>query len=55
MRERYHLIPNNDLRDHISEITCWCHPEPDDEEPSVYIHNSMDGREKFETGERKPS
>jgi hypothetical protein len=33
---------------------CWCDPEYD-ATYDVVIHNSMDQREKFETGKRKPS
>jgi len=48
-----HVYPLNDLRDHIVEgRDCWCHPEYD-EEHDVLIHNSLDGREKYETGELK--
>lgn len=50
-----HVIPRNDLREHERSITCWCKPKPDDEEITVYIHHSMDEREKYETGERQPS
>ena len=31
---------------------CWCLPR---EEDDVIVHNSMDEREKYETGERKLS
>jgi len=49
-----HVVPVNDLREHStdSDVTCWCNPATED---GVIVHNSMDGREKFETGERKPS
>ena len=51
--EVVHVYPLNDLRDHIVEgRDCWCHPEYD-EEHNVLIHNSLDGREKYETGELK--
>lgn len=49
----YHVVPINDLREHCSDgEQCWCKPR---EEDGVIVHNSMDGREKFETGERKLS
>lgn len=51
--ESWHVIPRGDLREHTSLQTCWCKPVED--EPGRWIHNSMDGREQFETGERKPS
>jgi hypothetical protein len=51
-----HVIPVNDLREHEANGSCWCKPTLDDEgsEP-IWIHNSLDGREAFETGERQPS
>lgn len=48
------IIPMNDLRDHIEGEYCWCKPYIDEQE-NVIVHNSMDGREKYETGERKLS
>lgn len=46
-----HVVPDDDLRRHTS-IDCWCGPRLDD---GVMVHNSMDRREEFERGERKPS
>lgn len=47
------VYPINDLRPHIaSGIGCWCLPQIID---GIVVHNSMDGREKFETGERRTS
>lgn len=49
-----HVYPLNDLREHATDGTeCWCGAEEDDE--GIVVHNSADGREAFETGERKPS
>lgn len=53
--ENLHVMPINDLRPHDSHPQCWCNPKPDDECPDVILHNSMDGREAFEIGERLPS
>lgn len=52
--EPLHVVPVNDLREHStdSDKACWCKPR---EEDGVIVHNSMDGREAFETGERKLS
>jgi len=52
---RYHVYPLNDLREHEVEdhISCWCKPAMN--EDGVIVHNSMDGREAFELGLRKPS
>lgn len=51
----YHVVPINDLRDHSmdSNKPCWCRPEMT--EDGIIVHNSMDQRELYETGERKPS
>ncbi len=53
--ETWHCYPVDDLREHVLEGgTCWCNPVPDADEPTVWVHNSMDGREKYETGELRP-
>lgn len=51
----YHVLPVNDLKQHIEEgMVCWCEPtviNGDDngmyKEP-VIVHNSADGREWHE-------
>ena len=48
----WHVIPVNDLREHEPYSTCWCRPTLDE---GVWLHHSMDEREKYETGDRKPS
>lgn len=54
MCDKLHVVPVDDLREHSTDsaVMCWCRPVEDD---GVIVHNSMDGREKFETGERKMS
>jgi len=52
MTQDIHVIPINDLREHDATKECWCKPAEDEECAGVWIHNSMDGREKFETKER---
>lgn len=49
-----HIMPIADLREHDLSPSCWCKPAQDDE-CKAWIHNSMDEREKYETGERLPS
>ena len=49
-----HVLPVNDLRDHNADQRCHCHPRQDTEEPRVWIHNALDQRERYETGELKP-
>jgi len=51
-REVTHVIPLNDLRDHEASKTCWCKPSQDDDEPLVWIHHSMDGREEYKNGRK---
>lgn len=46
------VIPQSDLRPHDDGFGCWCEPFDED---GVCVHNSMDGRERFERGERKAS
>jgi hypothetical protein len=54
--ERYHIVPTNDLREHScdAEKPCWCNPR-EIEDGHILVHNSMDQRELYETGERKMS
>jgi hypothetical protein len=46
-----HVYPVDDLREH-AVTDCWCGPVDDD---GIVIHNSLDGREMYERGERKRS
>ena len=46
-----HVYPVDDLREH-SVADCWCGPTDDD---GILAHNSLDGREHYERGERKLS
>lgn len=52
-----HVYPLNDLREHVTDgCVCWCQPVVDEQDGMpIVIHNSLDGREAFEIGERKPS
>lgn len=52
MTEVIHTIPVNDLREHIESRFCWCKPRQDEEEPALWIHNSMDRREEYEQGRK---
>ena len=49
--DEIHKIPTNDLREHESNKDCWC--EPLETEVGLWVHNSLDQREKYETGELK--
>ena len=44
-----HIVPTDELH---AVDNCHCQPVEDD---YLVIHNSFDGREKFERGERKVS
>lgn len=48
-----HIIPIDDLKEHEHSDQCWCRPARDSEENRVVVHNSLDGREQYETGERQ--
>lgn len=50
-----HVTPMDDYRPHDYTSKCWCRPVEDVEEPDMWMHNSLDGREEFETGERLAS
>lgn len=47
-----HAVPLGDYREHEASSNCWCKPRPDEEEPRVFIHNAMDGRESYEQGRK---
>ena len=46
-----HVYPFNDLREH-SLTNCWGRPT---DEHGILVHNSLDGRERYERGDRKLS
>jgi hypothetical protein len=46
-----HVLPLQDLREHVEERGCWCHPtliQENAEADVVVVHQSMDGRELVE-------
>ena len=48
-----YVVPIGDLKPHMADNRlCWCKPLMED---GLLIHNSMDRRELYERGERKPS
>ena len=46
-----HVVPLNDLREHIASQDCWCKPTEDDVD-DVWIHHAMDKREEYEEGRK---
>lgn len=54
MSENWHVTPTNDLRKHLDSQACWCNPkiEVQPNGNKVIVHNSLDGREKRERGEK---
>ena len=52
---RIHVEPVGDLREHEWSPDCWCRPTQDVEQPSVWVHYALDGREAFEDGMREVS
>ena len=47
-----HVVPQVDLLEHELTLDCWCLPSL---EGGTVVHNSKDGREFFERGQRNPS
>ncbi len=45
MNKPYHIIPIDDIKEHVSLPTCHCNPQLKD---GVWVHNSFDGREVYE-------
>lgn len=48
-----HVVPVDDLRQHVAGTRCWCAPQEDPEvegpdNAPLWIHNSLDRREQFE-------
>jgi len=58
-----HVMPCNDLREHVNDIAdhCWCKPTLhevlDDATGAlvgwIFVHNAADGREAYEIGARR--
>lgn len=49
------IYPEDDLRPHqIEGSGCWCQPYFEDDK-TLLIHRSMDEREYYEDGRKKPS
>lgn len=45
----YHILPINDLEPHEETTTCKCCPSVQFENGEmIVVHNSFDGREKYE-------
>lgn len=47
--ETKHIIPVGGPEPlHVASRSCWCHPVPDTEAPSILVHNAKDCRERWE-------
>jgi hypothetical protein len=55
--DRIHVYPVGDLREHETEgPECWCKPAiTHDDGGEIVAHNALDQREKYESGELRPS
>ena len=55
--ENVHVVPVEDTLPHVIKgTTCWCKPqEIEENEGTVIVHNSADGREEYENGRQKHS
>lgn len=49
-----HIMPGDEVEMHRPR-DCACCPFAEYEDETIIIHNSFDGREAFERGDRKPS
>jgi hypothetical protein len=49
-----HCLPISDLRVHELDLdgNCWCHPIESPDTADYWVHNSLDGREKYEDGQK---
>ena len=47
-----HVVPLGDLKPHELSDECWCLPR-EDAGDAIWVHNSMDRREDYETGRRR--
>ncbi len=43
-----HVYPLEDLIPHLWSKNCPCEPKRDEQEPSMMVHNALDGRERYE-------
>ncbi|RTL03548.1 hypothetical protein EKK58_12835 [Candidatus Dependentiae bacterium] len=51
-----HIIPIGDIHQHEENSKCWCNPSIETEiNKDIITHNSLDKRELYETGQRKPN
>ena len=56
MNDDWHVTPIGDLKEHEESEECWCDPECHYRGlTKIIVHNSMDRREDYETGKRKPN
>lgn len=52
--EAVHVIPMNDLKEHVQRENCHCHPEVQkDLEIKVIIHRAFDCRTLLEIGKER--
>ncbi len=43
--QMYHILPINDLRQHLESIYCFCKPQKNG---LLIVHNAFDGRDRIE-------
>ena len=34
-----HVVPRDDVQEHLSSVKCWCKPDQDTQAPNLYIHH----------------
>lgn len=47
------VVPEGDIKEHTMCPGCACRPVQDTINPNLWLHNSFDGREAYETGHRR--
>lgn len=51
--DRWHVLPQDDIRVHDENEECWCNPETQYIGVGILVvHKSADGREEYEQGRK---
>ena len=46
-----HIVPLGDFKEHEPSLGCWSHPRPHEDRSDLIMHNAMDQRERYASGE----
>lgn len=51
--DTWHVVPLNDLKEHVDAETCWCRPDVEYVGVGTIVtHHAMDERESYEQGRK---